>query len=87
MVDPRRALPTLERLKSLGVMVSIDDFGTGYSSLQYLKNMPIDSLKIDRSFIRNLLARRIRPSSWRSPRWRGISGSGSSPKGWRRPTR
>lgn len=55
MVDPKRAIPVLERLKSLGVLVSIDDFGTGYSSLQYLKNMPIDSLKIDRSFIRNLL--------------------------------
>jgi len=55
MVDPKRAVPTLERLKSLGVRVSIDDFGTGYSSLQYLKSMPIDGLKIDRSFIRNLL--------------------------------
>jgi len=55
MVDPQRAVPALERLRSLGVPVAIDDFGTGYSSLQYLKNMPIDSLKIDRSFIRNLL--------------------------------
>lgn len=55
MVDPERAVPVLERLKSLGVLVAIDDFGTGYSSLQYLRDMPIDSLKIDRSFIRSLL--------------------------------
>jgi len=54
VVDPKRALPVLERLQKLGVRVSIDDFGTGYSSLHYLREMPIDSIKIDRSFIRNL---------------------------------
>jgi len=44
----------LNRLRELGVMVSIDDFGMGYSSLSYLKRLPIDTLKIDQSFIRDL---------------------------------
>ena len=52
MNDPQRALQTLQALKALGCKLSIDDFGTGYSSYATLRNLPVDELKIDMSFVR-----------------------------------
>jgi len=54
MRDVEKAIPTLHALKALGVRIAIDDFGTGYSCLSYLKHFPIDTLKLDGSFVRDL---------------------------------
>ncbi|NHN32806.1 sensor domain-containing protein [Paenibacillus agricola] len=54
MIDTEKAIKILNELKSIGVHISIDDFGTGYSSLQYLRILPVDKLKIDRSFLTNV---------------------------------
>ena len=54
MRDPPGAIDRLMRLKAIGVRIAIDDFGTGYSSLSYLKHLPVDTLKIDKSFIDSL---------------------------------
>ena len=53
--DPAKALEVLTRLDDMGITLSIDDYGTGYSSLAYVKKLPIDEIKIDRSFVANIL--------------------------------
>jgi len=56
LMDTAVAFPVLERIRALGVQVAIDDFGTGYSCLAYFRNIPVDELKIDRSFVGALMA-------------------------------
>jgi diguanylate cyclase (GGDEF)-like protein len=57
MSDPEESIAILEKLSTMGVLVSVDDFGTGYSSMSYLRRFPIDKLKIDRGFISEVMSR------------------------------
>ena len=52
--DPESSIRMLTELKELGIKIAIDDFGTGYSSLEYLRRLPVDCVKVDRSFVRGL---------------------------------
>jgi diguanylate cyclase (GGDEF)-like protein len=54
MSDPNTAIEALHRLRTLGVKISVDDYGTGYSSMTYLRLLPLDELKIDRSFVKDM---------------------------------
>ena len=56
MTDMEKAIDVLRRIADLGIAISVDDFGTGYSSLAYLKRLPVNALKIDQSFVRNMTA-------------------------------
>jgi len=55
MNDTEAAIDTLHALRGMGISIAIDDFGTGFSSLSYLRHLPIDKIKIDRSFILNIV--------------------------------
>ncbi len=57
MTNPEESARILEKLSDMGVLVSVDDFGTGYSSMSYLRRFPIDKLKIDRGFVKDLMTR------------------------------
>jgi EAL domain-containing protein (putative c-di-GMP-specific phosphodiesterase class I) len=58
MSNPKRAMEALEQLRLLGIGLVLDDFGTGYSSLTFLRGLPVDTIKVDRSFVENMATSR-----------------------------
>ncbi len=66
MTDPRRSVDSLVALRDLGVTIAIDDYGTGYSSLAYLRSLPVQTLKIDKSFVTAMVSQPINASIVRS---------------------
>jgi EAL domain-containing protein (putative c-di-GMP-specific phosphodiesterase class I) len=62
MIDPEKALDVVQRIAKMGIRLSIDDFGTGFSSLSYLSRLPVRELKIDRSFVLELINRKEGPA-------------------------
>ena len=80
MQDTESTICQLHKLKKLGVLVAVDEFGTGYSSLAFLRQFPVDAIKIDRSFVAAMSDSPSRSaSSARSCNWAGRSGSRRSP--------
>ena len=84
VADPARALPILSRLHELGVEMSVDDFGTGYSSMEYLKRLPVNEVKIDRSFVMTMATTPATRRSWAA---RSTSPAASACGSWRRASR
>ena len=74
MHNTETVIKTLSQLKDIGVSISIDDFGAGFSSLNYLRQLPIDLIKIDRSFIQEIQSRQLyrHDVSFENPEYQGI---------------
>ena len=67
MEDVKHSIATLQAVRALGVTIAIDDFGTGFSSLSYLSRLPVDTLKIDRSFVTDMTAGPAGTARWCPP--------------------